>query len=61
MKEAPTRTEAKENGPTASSALNAAASAPARPRAVRRFIDAAESTGYLLLAHAKLALRTGNG
>ena len=43
--EAPTRTGAKENGPTASSAPSATASAPARLRAVRRFMGAAESDG----------------
>ena len=47
--EAPTRTGAKENGPTASSAPNAAASTPVRLRAVRRFIHAAEPTGYFPL------------
>ena len=50
--EAPTRTGAKENGPTASSAPSATASAPARLRAVRRFMGAGESNGYCLLALA---------
>ena len=67
--EAPTRCGANENGPTASSAPSATASAPARLRAVRlfmgrlftgrRFTGAAESTGYCLLRVRKLALRTG--
>src|SRR5580704_5752981 len=50
--EAPTRTGAKENGPTASSAPSATASAPARLRAVRRFVGAGESNDYSLLALA---------
>src|SRR5690348_6260595 len=62
--EAPTRSGAKEKGPTASSAPSATASAPARLRAVRlfmghRFAGTGESTGYCLLRARKLAIRTG--
>src|ERR1700759_3073253 len=58
--EAPARAGTKENGPTASSAPNATASAPARLRTVRRFTGAGESNGQFLLAR-ELALRAGNG
>jgi hypothetical protein len=50
--EVPTRTGAKENGPTASSTLSATASAPARLRVVRRFMGAGKSDDDFLLAHA---------
>ena len=59
--EAPTRNGAKENGPTASSAPMATASVPARFRAVRRFMGAAESTGYCLLAVASWRYEPGTG
>ena len=48
--EALTRTGAKENGPTASSAPSATASAPARLRAVRRFMGVGRSNDDSLLA-----------
>ena len=48
--EALTRAGAKENGPTASSAPSATASAPARLRAVRRFMGAGKSIDDFLLA-----------
>jgi hypothetical protein len=48
--EALTRAGAKENGPTASSAASATASAPARLRAVRRFMGAGGSIDDFLLA-----------
>jgi len=57
--EAPTRTGEKEKGPTASSAPNATASAPARLSAVRRFTGrrftgTGESTGYCLLLRSRI-------
>jgi hypothetical protein len=57
--EAATRAGAKENGPTASRAPGATASAPARLRAVRRFTGAAESNDYRLLALASWRYEPG--
>src|SRR6201986_4454070 len=61
--EAPARAGTKENGPTASSAPNATASAPARLRTVRRFTGAGESNGqytaYTFIAVPALVYAVG--